>query len=994
MSWGKVILIITAIIAMVIALYFLLGILGINLAEIFIPTKPYQELTSMAALACAVDVVGTQNIGVKTCDKSYKWGEANVFETITGYFVRAKYLFTGNAVGASKDFDVICMPNPSAQYASPTKKGFLCESRRGDKSFVECWKEDDRWKCKVIGFYLEQQFSDDIAKQVLQRAIEVVKGEIKDFFEKCLKGEGVQYCLPIGLGRLWVGFAGEPKYLVYYETFPTSMEGIWTVDVSDVAVSTIAMGGALNCIGGAISGLKIIGAGIKAGAKPFLHLHFREAGKKFMEAAKTKFWQEMAKTWAGKIALKKLAEAGAYPSILIKESAKEMIEEGITRATYKEMLEENLPIFAAARTVARELGLGDAAGDAWAQNILDKIQAWAMATKGKELTVDVMKEIIDESIPESLSKESKEFLYKEFSKSLGKEDIDEVCESLVEAINKRDISERIFSLEILGDATKEGTEANALKKALTSEILEKMMKNEDIKKMLVISALKGQEKKEFLEILTKSGIVPEAYKKIYEEEVEEIALHSVHSALAEYKYLRSVEEAVGLKEKLTNIIKGRINLAWEELKAQGFKERLFEGMAIRISSRLGLGPEDWIKRLVILGAAGAFTYYDAGTSVIEKFKTCGANSLCLHTQHFFRQNNYNISLLTNKIVATEYESDNLVNQIALTFGFKATDPKKVRGFVISPCKADILVEEGKIKCKGYISKDTLAYIAPFKVEKRGGKVYIDFGYIYGPEGEEIDKCAGSLPSLNRTNFWQELQEKNCISFSHTFKIENYKEYCSHYTNLEDCRRGHFIEQFKDILNLPDDELDEKLIFQYDNLITPTKPIEKHGLPSPPPVTKGEEKRQILLATPLGNINMQVNVITGEEEVITSCEPPGDIPFVGYEIWWEGEEVDSVVIKADRTSMKEYYEKDPRKNTNYCIPYAGKELEWYEKTLRIAQVIPWETVLAAVGSFIAPGVGTAIGYAAGMAINFAVGSAGAISSHVQNIENAWPTNQFS
>jgi hypothetical protein len=999
MGWAKVVLIITAIIALVIALYLLLGILGINLAEIFIPTKPYQELTSMAALACAIDVVGTQNPDVSTCNKIYKWGKANVFETLTGYFITGMYYSPGgqpvggadSGTGTKKDFDVACMHDPSA-FCTDGVKCYICLSRRGDKNHVRCELINNQWKCKVIRFQLEQQFSDNIAIQVLQRVVNVVKGDVKDFIEKCLGGGKGQYCFPVGLGLVWTGFAGEPKYLVYYETFPKEMEGIWTVSVGEVAVSTIALGGALNLIGGSIGGLKVAGTAIKAGLKAgkdviFLHYSFREAGSKFKQAVETRFWKEMSSTWVGKIALRKLAVAAAFPSTLTQKSVKEVVEEAISVSINKEIRDALVDLFAAARKAiwnAKAIP-SDAAGDAWAQNIINRIYTWARITKGeKKLTPEVMKEIIEQSIPDSLPKDAKERLLAEFSKQLGKNNIDDAAKSLADVINGRDMIKRIYNLDILGDVNTPGTGAYMLKTKLAGNVLGNMAEDKTIIKMLVLSALKGKEKKVFLDELSRSGIIPAKYRKIYEDEVEEIALSGVHSIIEEYKYLQRVEGKTGLK-KLANVIVGRIDLAWEAVKNEGL-EGLFEGAAIRISSRLGLGPENWKKRLAILTLAGAYSAY-AASLITEKFETCGGNSLCLHTQHFFKENNYNISLETqDKMIVTEYESDNILNVLAQIFlGSSATDPKKVRGFVISPCKADLWVERGKAKCEEFISSNTLAYTVPFEYRKIQDKVYIEFGYTYDPNAGAMDKCYISS-SLNRNNFWQTLYENEgneCISLSTTYKIDNYKVYCSQYETLEDCIRGHFIEQFRDILTLPDNELENKLIIQYKDKITPCC----QG------VSKGEEIRNIILATPITPINMRLNVISGEEEVITSCKPPGNMFILGYEPWWVGQEREAVVIKADRDSMRWYKQNDPQKNTNFCIPHEGLQLEWWERGIYLAQVIPWEMVLAFVGSIFAPGAGTAAGYAAGMMINFVVGSAGAVFDKINEEKHAWPTDQF-
>jgi hypothetical protein len=242
----------------------------------------------------------------------------------------------------------------------------------------------------------------------------------------------------------------------------------------------------------------------------------------------------------------------------------------------------------------------------------------------------------------------------------------------------------------------------------------------------------------------------------------------------------------------------------------------------------------------------------------------------------------------------------------------------------------------------------------------------------------------NLPQLNRTNFWEELYSKGCMDMSTTFKIENYREYCKGYPGLHDCVRGDFLNRMEDVLKGR-----KKLSLQYEDKITPIK--EFMGGITDPKEMKEEEKRQILLSVPYRIINVKTNVITSESEVITACEPPDDIPLLGWEMPLGGESRPAVIIKANRTSMKEYFEKDPEKNTNYCIPYEAK-VDVFNAAMQAAQFVPWELVGGAIGS-IFPAVGTAAGYAAGMAVNFAVGAGGAFTEHIVNQQMAWPNNQW-
>ncbi len=61
--------------------------------------------------------------------------------------------------------------------------------------------------------------------------------------------------------QLWLGATGEPKFSVYYETFPQGFEQVWTYDTQEDILTAVAIGGILNLGTGGLKVAKTIGVG-------------------------------------------------------------------------------------------------------------------------------------------------------------------------------------------------------------------------------------------------------------------------------------------------------------------------------------------------------------------------------------------------------------------------------------------------------------------------------------------------------------------------------------------------------------------------------------------------------------------------------------------------------------------------------------------------------------------------------------------------------------
>ena len=247
----------------------------------YISFLPLRHLTSLAGLACAIDVAGTQDPNVITCNQEYTWGSRNIFEEI----LRGMSLKAGFFSFYSPSYDVKCR---QTYYELGKESHYVCLSRVGHRVEVKC-RKDGSWKCKVIGFDLYQK---------------APVTTVKDCFERYSGGLAVMVCtlkiagidveraveLPKYLWDNWIvkkDFFGanpiyfvwglgveDPQWMVFFETFPPAARSMYEVTPTESVLVTAATSVAFT----AAVDLIDLGYGLAKGA-------FSKAGKKAAEKA-------------------------------------------------------------------------------------------------------------------------------------------------------------------------------------------------------------------------------------------------------------------------------------------------------------------------------------------------------------------------------------------------------------------------------------------------------------------------------------------------------------------------------------------------------------------------------------------------------------------------------------------------------------------------------------------------------------------------------------
>ncbi len=283
---------------------------------------------STVALTCAIDVVsafssaspptvaadGTFFDGIKSCDgKKHKAPTASVIAkisnkggAITGAVFDVGNKITGGILSPSvagqcgpmgKDCGRIfkddctkdercvskwggwyCVSDPtcmtSIEQVGSMDGDAMCFGS-GEHVCTVCNREapGDDVRCSVIGFQLPQDMDPNFG----------IYGTVLDF------------------GKRWIGATGQPKYLVYFETFPEYAEAAWMYKNTDVLIHAFAIGAAVN-IG--FGGLRVGKTFIVNGPKYLIRPAFKKAVAKKLERKvwSTKIKSDMVRAAGGKAA--------------------------------------------------------------------------------------------------------------------------------------------------------------------------------------------------------------------------------------------------------------------------------------------------------------------------------------------------------------------------------------------------------------------------------------------------------------------------------------------------------------------------------------------------------------------------------------------------------------------------------------------------------------------------------------------------------------------
>ncbi len=503
----------------------------------------------------------------------------------------------------------------------------MCKERPIDPvgHIADCVAEEIPYTCKVIGFELPQdvQIGDTLFSNAAEYA------------------------------AAWIGFVGEPRYMVYYETFPAGIESQWTYDGMDVIVTAVAIGGIMN-IGGGV--FKAGWSGTKAGFAVVRRAGIKKGIGAAIKEGNSAAAERLAFEYGGKAALKGMVAE----RIVKRKIGGSVIGLDNVQVVVDDVMAERI-IANAADTSALRSVFGSSFDDL-SMNHYGALSDFSLMIRGGR----------------NIGTDSVETIAKEWDLALTDTRILKMTEELNQLRGMHELTNFI-------DEPGQKAITLAIKKNIGSGVTEDKLKKSYLK---VVSEEDGKIAK--LKKLTKYNSIKEEQSVIYDKEIDEIA-KDIYEDITRTAHqlpgdVADADAAQGMfmnqfKDAWSGVYNAESSTAATKELMDGLGKRglaLTEGVAFGGSGTLSV---DLRKKLMVAALVGAYLAMPADAN-LEKYATCGSGKMCLHFPRFFgKDNNGDYDL--GKSIMPDY--DGLV---------MSTYPgaKTERFHIMSPCKTDLVIE--------------------------------------------------------------------------------------------------------------------------------------------------------------------------------------------------------------------------------------------------------------------------------------------------------------
>ncbi len=440
---------------------------------------------------------------------------------------------------------------------------------------------------------------------------------------------------------------GDPKYLMYYETFPKKVEAAWSFTPWKVIWATAAVGGILN-IG--MGGLKLTGKAIKEGTMVVIRKKtIKEAAETVMSKAVLEYGGKKTLAW---VAVKR-ALLGRWIRQETSDAVENVVKLGFKRIIKREPYMKGLKD---ADVLADELYYVVNPVGRYAEKELPQITKESIEAALQNLERRGVSMTMDDSSKIALTGRLKQIRSDIFNGRL----------QLIAP--ERELMEKA----VFGGELKEGL----VKRTFTS----------------LRDRLKSLFKKSDDIIRISEEVMEPAEKKVLDETVEKIAgeefvrLNDLIWVPKNFRneYIRAAEEAV---ETLSPSVKTKIMQRAENL-VRGLRGVM--GMPPE-----GLPSKGRVFLMTTMLVGGYFVMF-ADSKFSKYNEPCGQNKLCIFTPKGFRLEN---------IEEASTMSDSLRDYWWVVEVPGLVKDKWKEFYLASPCQADLLVKKGKCKCYDYVGYD-------------------------------------------------------------------------------------------------------------------------------------------------------------------------------------------------------------------------------------------------------------------------------------------------
>ncbi|RLG15324.1 MAG: hypothetical protein DRN71_01660, partial [Candidatus Nanohalarchaeota archaeon] len=544
-----------------------------------------------------------------------------------------------------------------------------CEGKTSVASCAMVTEQDSRdgFYCELLGFELPQKVTTG----------DGYFAKVKDY------------------GKAWIGAIGEPRYLVYYETFPHGIESTWIYEPTDMIIAAVAIGGIMNIGGGT---LKAGWSGTKAGAAGLGVV--RKAGIKraighALKEAKGATYERLSYEYGGKA----VAKAITIEKFILKKQGGSVIGLDNVRLVIDHTMAERILV----RGHTGQFGMSGELTALFGNNIDDLGIGRYTALTDFALFVRGGREISEESVETMLKKQN--ILLNNIQIMDITSDL-----NLIRELHEADrfmspAGKTAIAATIKKTLKDDSALKDKLEKSFAKVFMEHRGTNSKLKKLSLYRAIKQEQK--------------DLYEKEIDDLAEEIYKDIVHTA---NQLPGDVAIPTTAKGRLIQYHKeafdGFYNAGSTTQKTRELIDEIVFKRALPITKGITIGGSntwslDTRKALMMAAIAGAYIAMDTKAN-LQKYETCGSGGMCLHFPVFFGDDNNLDYGLGEEVMKGHLEG----GYDGLVMG-RLPGGKTDRLHLISPCKTDLVVEahkkaDGVCKCEEYYPGDKIYY----KIRKR------------------------------------------------------------------------------------------------------------------------------------------------------------------------------------------------------------------------------------------------------------------------------------
>ncbi len=808
-----------------------------------------------------------------------------------------------------------------------------------------CWGKE--LKCTVKAFELPQDVDTDIG----------------------LLGSAMEFVVH------WFSWYGEPKYLVYHETFPTGLEGIWTYDTTEAILTVAAVGGALNV------GLSPLKVGYSALKGTTVHIIKNRALRGSLTKGESAAYQSFIKHYGTSKVLERYIISKSVMALAGKEAA-----EGVFMQTFRKGVKKK--IF-------------DAVDSPQLKNLLTvpKVKQTALLDDYGNL---IRSEIdIDPALAKQLAKER--------GISTAGINFDDVADELG----------ALRTLKISGDLLTEA-DATLIKVAIKEKVKHSGVFDRLIKKDLKIAVGKEGKIERMRRYVGLGGRSANLKKDLADRKADEITKEAYKDLM---RFVYDLPGDVADDTTARGAFVDMYSRNWKALYdspdgSTEVMEELGDRGLLLAKGITGLPPDEAFisitKRKALLGTTLGLTYLGMLNEFsTEKYGTCGTGTLCMHKPRLLgddiddpASNNFAFDLANS--VKSAYSG------LVMTKIKGITGSSVMRLNLISPCKTDIVVapKEGGCSCENYYGSDEIAYkidklkcvvdISPYTepdglVDTRlidlWGRIYTEpyipviapgvcpnevtgtFWFFHGPNTATVDphdlrhtSVTGTFDVITAVEDWSLRVDPLIDSYDRFSCTPEPAE--DMYEALERCfdeeiyeSNGDLKKQFKECYGP-----DRPTIKDCDNVEL------SESAQGNAKYTEDQTPVHLLDARPVP-LNLKPNVLDNDRLVpVAECSNSW-IP----DTFMDSINKPCILATVDRSSMESYH--DSGFGSNFCLESKDDANDWIEGTCEVGTIIGSGALM-----FFSFGVGTPIAL-------FVVGAGGTVCTKLANQAGQWPNNQF-